>query len=378
MAKRMQRDDFITRPMSLWLDLVRGLAALAVVFGHAVRLGVYTGPFPFSRALEKNAVVVFFVLSGLVIATSVAKRSDTLTSYAIARASRIVPVTLGAVLVAVAVAALDMHTGAAPRFAAHRGWADPIEVLQAVLFLSESYNTNFALNPAHWSLCYEVWFYALFAAAHYLRGKTRVVWLILLGAAAGPNPLLMLPTWLIGVWIARDSAAWTTDRDKGLIYVAVALAALFIVPGAAPTVLGALKTVIPWNPGYSLYALSDFALGLAVAIGFIGLRALSAEGVVVPAGCEKSVRFLANCSFSLYLLHWPLLKLALILGISAGDSGAGFLAIVAGVVAISAAFAAVTEHKRYAVRQLLEKLLRQPRVSASAPVLPPSTGAAPR
>ena len=357
----MTEERFITRPMSLWLDLVRALAALAVVFGHSFRLDLNTGPLVVSRALEKDAVVVFFVLSGLVIAASVDRGRHTLGAYAIARVSRILPVTIGATLVAVAIAALDANLGAAPMFAEHRDWADPVEMLQALFFLSDSYNSSFALNHSHWSLCYEVWFYALFAAATFASGRARWLWLAVLAVAAGPNVLLLLPTWLVGAWIARDPAALAVPADRARIFVMVALASLFVVPQAAPGVFEIARSVLPWDLGYSLYGLSDLALALAVGLGFIGLRSLSTRGWVLPAASERPIRFLANCSFSLYLLHWPLLKLVKMLGIGAGDSELGLFAIVLAVVAVSAAFATVTEHRRYAVRAMLESFARRRR-----------------
>jgi hypothetical protein len=65
-------------------------------------------------------------------------------------------------------------------------------------------------------------------------------------------------------------------------------------------------------------------------------------------------------------LHWPLLKLVHMAGLTAGNNPVLFAAIIAGIVAISGAFAAVTEHKRYAVRAWIERLLRQRPAMASA------------
>jgi peptidoglycan/LPS O-acetylase OafA/YrhL len=72
-------------------------------------------------------------------------------------------------------------------------------------------------------------------------------------------------------------------------------------------------------------------------------------------------------SFSLYLLHWPLLKLVHMAGLTAGNNPLAFAAIIAGVVAVSGAFATVTEHKRYAVRAWIERVLCQrPAVTSAA------------
>jgi peptidoglycan/LPS O-acetylase OafA/YrhL len=358
--------SFITRPLSVWLDLVRALAALAVVIGHAKQINVYTGVFPFSMFFQKNAVVVFFVLSGMVIAASVDRDRKTLSHFAIARASRILPVAYAAIAVSLVVALLDVALRGDPIFIEDLRWADPCELLRALLFLSESYTTGFPPNAPYWSLSYEVWFYALFAAATYLSGLTRAVWLAILAVIAGPNILLLLPVWLVGVALVRMPLAARVPASLAGGFILVAIAALFIAPIEAMDAFRLLRPLVPWKLGSSLYVLTDFALALALAAGFAGLRTLSERGLVIPACAEPAIRWGANMSFSLYLLHWPLLKLVHMAGLTAGDNPLAFAAIIAGIVAVSGAFASVTEHKRYVVRAWIERVLRQRPVVTSA------------
>ncbi|MDB5725845.1 MAG: Acyltransferase family protein [Novosphingobium sp.] len=362
----MKEASFITRPLSVWLDLVRALAALAVVIGHAKQIHVYTGPFPSSMFFQKNAVVVFFVLSGMVIAASVDRDRKSLGHFAIARISRIMPVALGAIAVSLAVAALDVRLQGDPLFVEDLRWADPRELLRALLFLSESYTTGFPPNAPYWSLSYEVWFYALFAAATYLSGPMRAIWLAGLAAIAGPNILLLLPIWLVGVALVRTPLAARVPTSLAGGFIVLAIAALFVAPLFATDAFRLLRPLVPWRMGSSLYVLTDFLLALALATGFAGLRTLSNRGLVIPARAEPAIRWGANMSFSLYLLHWPLLKLVHMAGLTAGNNPFGFAAIVAGIVAISGAFATVTEHKRYVVRAWIERALRQRPAATSA------------
>lgn len=365
-SRGVKEASFITRPLSVWLDLVRGIAALAVVVGHAAQINVYTGPFPFSMFFQKNAVVVFFVLSGMVIAASVDRDRKTFGHFALARVSRIVPVAWAAIAVSLVVAALDVAMPGAPLFVEDLRWADPVELLRAVLFLSESYTTGFAPNAPYWSLSYEAWFYALFAAATYLSGAARTAWLIVLAAIAGPNILVLLPVWLVGVALVRMPLARRVPAGVAGGVVLLAIAALFIAPLFAMDAFRLLHPIVPWRLGSSLYVLTDLALALTLAAGFAGLRTLCAKGLVLPARAEPAIRWGANMSFSLYLLHWPLLKLVHMAGLTAGTDPLAFAAIIAGVVAISGAFATVTEHKRYAVRAWIERVLRQRPAATSA------------
>jgi peptidoglycan/LPS O-acetylase OafA/YrhL len=357
----MNETPFITRPLSIALDVVRALAALVVLVGHARQLGHYNGAWPFSVLFQHNAVIVFFVLSGLVIAASVdrARRAgapQTLTSFTLARASRILPVALPALLLSLAVIAIDSLISPVVYFR-EDAWGIPTsDLLYAVLFLSESYQTGLPLNPPYWSLCYEVWFYALFAAATFLDGWKRVIWLTVLAAIAGPNILLMLPVWLAGVALARLPIALRVPAWLAPALVLAAGAALHGAPMVARWARLALDGLIPWNPGFATYALSDLGLAICIALGFAGLRTLTLKHGAWLERIDRPVRWFANMSFSLYLLHWPLLKLTRVL--RAPDQGAvGFAIVVAGIVVLCGAFAAVTEHRRHAVHALLERAL---------------------
>ena len=352
----MNHTPFITRPLSIALDAVRALAALAVLVGHAQQLGHYSGPWPFSLLFQHNAVIVFFVLSGLVIAASVDKGRTTLTSYTIARVSRILPVAVPALVLSVLVIGIDAAIAPTPFFGEDAQGFPGRDLLFALLFLSESYQTGMPMNPPYWSLCYEIWFYALFAAATYLTGWKRLGWIVALSALAGPNVLMLLPVWLMGVVLARLPALRALSPGPGAALVGLAIMAMYAVPYAAPALHGLLRLAIPWKMGFSLYALSDLILAVAIALGFAGLRAILPDGLRAIEAIERPVRWFANMSFSLYLLHWPLLKLARVL--RAPDQGAlGFVTVLIGIVVICGAFAAVTEHRRQAFRALIERAL---------------------
>jgi peptidoglycan/LPS O-acetylase OafA/YrhL len=357
------QEPFVTPRMAAWLDFVRVAAALAVLLGHAVQVTGYSGYFPFTIALQQNAVIVFFVLSGLLIAHS-AERAPSLRLYAIARVSRIVPVSLGAVVVSVAVGLLDASLASPPLFAADATAGDVTRGLAALLFLGEGYGPTFELNPPYWSLCYEVWFYALFGAATFLKGRAQAVWVVVLALAAGANVLLLLPCWLLGVGLHRRGRGLPLRWSRPAL--ALALAGLFAAPHLANPLLGVLMTIAPWDLGYSLYALSDVILAACIAVGLMGLRTLAGQGLAVPSRCQPAIRYLAEMSFSLYLLHWPMLKLLALAGVSVGGNPLALLAVLAAVLVASAGFAALTERPRPAIRAWLERRFARPELVPAA------------
>jgi hypothetical protein len=82
---------------SIFLDIVRFCAALVVAFDH---LGDYTiGVFWPIGALGPQAVDVFFVLSGYVIAYAVSNRERSFTLYAVARCARLYSVVLPTLII---------------------------------------------------------------------------------------------------------------------------------------------------------------------------------------------------------------------------------------------------------------------------------------
>jgi peptidoglycan/LPS O-acetylase OafA/YrhL len=353
----MRDTPFITKPLSVALDLVRALAALAVLIGHSAQLGHYQGAYPFTIQFQHQAVIVFFVLSGLVIATSVDSGRVTLQSYTVARISRIVPVAVPALLLSALVIATNAALAPVPLFQEDARGIPSRDLLFALLFLSESYQTGLPLNPPYWSLCYEVWFYAMFAAATFLNGWKRVAWLAVLAVIAGPNVLLLLPVWLVGVALARLPAARAVHPVLGALFVMLAAFALYAVPYATSPLHAALRQIVPWRMGFSLYAISDVILALAIALGFAGLRTMTLGGLPWLDKVASPIRWTANMSFSLYLLHWPLLKLLRVLGMPVIEGVPGLLVTMVVVTGVSAAFASVTEHRRHAVRALIERAL---------------------
>ena len=92
----------MNRETSIYLDVVRFGAAVAVYFCHAGLERFGGGPLWQFEFLGTPAVVVFFVLSGYVVAYATDKEVVSARDYFIARASRIYSVALPAILITMA------------------------------------------------------------------------------------------------------------------------------------------------------------------------------------------------------------------------------------------------------------------------------------
>lgn len=366
------QSPFLTRPLSVVLDFVRFLAAFLVVVGHSVQLQLYTGPYPFSGRLQHYCVIVFFVLSGLVIATSVTARRSSLARYTIARVSRILPVAVPALLFA-ALSAYLLAGDAHVRI--DNSPDDPLlfaeRILPPLVFLSAWPGMPAPVwNPPYWSLCYEVWYYAIFALAIFLRGWARVAAVGLACLLAGPTLLLLFPVWLMGVALtAMTSAQRLPLRLAPLVLAGCGFAAwgLFQID---MTVLNPLAARIWPEPlKWSNWVLSDLVMGTIMACAVVALRPLAARLEAPILRTRGVAHALAGFSFTLYLFHWPLIQLLRSHGIEAGRSPlvwAGLLVLVCGLCALlSRTTEGMTPHLRRWMERRFQRAVAGAKVQAA-------------
>jgi len=153
-----------------WLDLLRGIAALFVVFDHLsyyvlqqVRAEVYLG---FDAG--NFGVFVFFIISGYIVPASL-ERKGSVRTFWVSRLFRLYPLYLLAV--GVAVALYLVHFGSL------RGeGSDPeASVLSQLLMMSNVLGGQNLPNVV-WSLSYEMIFYLLITALFIARVHKRSSW----------------------------------------------------------------------------------------------------------------------------------------------------------------------------------------------------------
>jgi peptidoglycan/LPS O-acetylase OafA/YrhL len=297
----------LDQAFSLYLDLVRILAACAVVVAHFGYFRVFDEvQIAHVPDLGREAVMAFFVLSGFVIAYSAGQRKRSLGEYAAARCARLYSVALPMLLLAFVLPTLAAgvyHAHVAGEYELHKPW---LYIPFHLLFLGELW--NFVECPPwlvpYWSLNYEAWYYVLFGALYYLEGRRRLLAAAVL-ALLGPKLWLLLPVWLAGAGLYR----WQQTRG--------------IAPGLART--GWLLTLVllcvwawcdpePWLrtvaqaawpfPGLRMGSadrvLADYIVCVLVLVNFAcarhaGFAALLRHG--------RTIRRLSAHTFTLYLSH---------------------------------------------------------------------------
>jgi peptidoglycan/LPS O-acetylase OafA/YrhL len=295
----------MTSALSLYLDALRFGAAFTVFLSHYATGRISGGMFWYLADYGRTAVLVFFVLSGYVIAWVTEARERTIEDYALSRVARLYSVIIPAFIVT---AALD-YLGQAidPRLYGpewgHSMAHPAVGYALSAVFLGESWNLSAlpGFNVPFWSLNYEAWYYVLFAVAWFLRGWRRTAAMGLAALLAGPKILFLLPVWLMGVAAWRYRAA--LPKRLGGPLVALSLAGFIAIEalGGQPLFWHPITHWLP--PGYSAY---DYILGSIVALFIVGLANLQLP--MPGARLQRAVRGLAETSFGLYLLHYPLLN----------------------------------------------------------------------
>ncbi len=355
--------------VSLYLDLVRLWAAVAVLLSHFAYPRFTAGEYLIFRRFGSDAVVLFFVLSGYVIAYVTAERERGLADYTLSRLARLYSVALPALCVTVV---LD-HIGQVLDPGLYGGWwyqdDRPVwRFLVNALFVNELWfnSTRPFTNGPYWSLGYEFWYYAIYGVARFLTGRARTVLIAAIVAVVGPKVLLLLPVWLVGVWTYRynrrrtltPALAWTFFILPILAYAGIKWTGLDQDLRALTMDLlgkGFVRAQLRWSDEFAI----SYLYALLIAMNFIAVNSLSAVFERWLRPMARPIRYFAGLTFSIYLFHYPLLQFfSACYGREASDTPSQVLLLVSTLVAI-ACLGAVTERKKHVARAWLSPLVRK-------------------
>lgn len=303
---------------------LRFIAALGVVFCHFETVIAPIGDHHFWYVLGGNGVALFFVLSGFVIAGSLASRRQSYRDYAVHRFARIVPVYWLSLL-----ATLLLFMFAGWQYSAAESMnptnAERIRSFLINAFAIQAWFPNTVIqqfwNAPAWSISSELFFYLcapiilirlkaskfLFV---YLWGLTALLvtgyYLIaasLLGSTspwldAYPIrlPLFGLLPFLFGMALYRhDATATTVPKDRTL---AIGLTVILIV--AINWTIAKEQGTVGWNRSaiYLFYLLA--VPSYALLIYFL----IRDQGIISKLLSQPLMILLGNASYSLYLFHW--------------------------------------------------------------------------
>ncbi|MGH8853999.1 MAG: acyltransferase family protein [Telluria sp.] len=367
---------------SLLISALRGLAALQVAASH-LRAEIYPGlrtleeptlayvGLAFFTGFAHQAVVVFFLVSGWLVGGSLMNRfgkPQALAHYAIDRFTRFWTVllptlllTLGVGLLVGAAATGPMDFDPANEFSAS-SFVGNLVGLQTVSV--PDYGGNYPL----WSLAHETWYYIQFpllllvlAGGGVLRRAAAAAALVLLLSTLRDMISLYFAIWLLGAAFSRIRIDCGNVLRGALLLVSLGLFVFYRLRGNNDDLV----------PG-------SFVQDLICSLPFLLL--LASLHQQVDAGSPAYVRtnrvavFFSEFSFSLYVLHIPVIELMRYLGRqflgrdrlnpAVATDYLWYFFVLGAIVAASYLFYLLFERHTIRIRNSLKKLLLAPRAKA--------------
>ncbi len=282
------------------LDGLRGLAAMAVVFGHCAGAGFLPSQIV---GLGQVGVTTFFALSGFLMAHLYLRRpfnAGELRLYSVARVARIVPLywlVAGGASVLLYVIGTSLY-----------GIMDFTDVLANLLFIQG--------NGVFWSIPVEIHFYLIFPVLWWLTARgmfwTGLALILTVQAALafllndvfanGRWIFFWLHIFLIGgavAWHARPAIETPLKHIPAWAHICAWICVLLIVLSPA----GMRQTL-----GWTVYPspIDPLTAGLALALLIAAVYRLGPMPVLNNRPCV----YLGKISFGIYLLHVPFLIVA--------------------------------------------------------------------
>jgi peptidoglycan/LPS O-acetylase OafA/YrhL len=305
------------------LDLVRGLAALAVFLGHLrgflfvehaklPKTNVLVDLFYALTGFGHQAVMVFFVLSGFLIGGAVHERFKaqcwSFADYTLRRLTRLWVVLLPALAFTLLWDVLGSWLGGGVGYDGrfymrnHLGpsLSNPAQhggliFLGNALFLQTIIVPSYGTNGPLWSLANEFWYYAMFPLGFAACSRIMGRWVRLLCGS-----LLLLIGFLLPFYLVVAGLIWLMGYGAFLLTRSSVLRAWRQSNAFYFVALLALFGILIWNRFRGLpYA--DFLIGLLFACM---LPKLAAD-VETKHWWRKAARYLGEMSYSLYLFHFP-------------------------------------------------------------------------
>lgn len=327
----LQWRPFMNKSFSVVIDACRWMAAFFVVIAHARHIifvdykdvenkTLFVKFFYFITGLGHEAVIVFFVISGLLVGGLTLRKwreKVSFTDYFISRFSRIYIVLLPALLVGGCLDWMgyqffnhsEIYTDSSKYHTVSMNFVvtDRLNLgvfLGNLLMVQTVLVPTFGSNAPLWSLANEWWYYMIFAVcAGAILSKTvlsKIMAVLFLCVVAVYLPfylLLMMLVWFLGIvvyWYG-ESSLQKPSKIMGFILFLMALIVSRI----------SHNTDNVANPESVFLAFSrDFAFAFAFALFLLSQYGRDLKNKVFMNRCHH---ILAEFSYSIYLIHFPAL-----------------------------------------------------------------------
>jgi peptidoglycan/LPS O-acetylase OafA/YrhL len=302
----------MNKSFSLYLDAIRFSAAMVVFLSHTASSSLTDGFLWQFKDYSQTAVMVFFVLSGYVIAYVADNKEKTIQLYTISRISRLYTVVVPALLLTAILdgAGLYFDNG----LYHNESWPYPegSQLSHYVLSFFMLQNVwdlqlNPGINGPFWSLTFELIYYILFASYFYLKSPFKWLLILVVSMIAGPTILSLFPIWLLGVFLYYFKKQQASHVDEPVIdYRAmISFIPLLLLVFVSPIVR---DIDITFNFISRSSLLGDYfdALMFGLYLLYIPYFLPIISGLL--SRYTNLIRWLGSLTFALYLFHRPIIQ----------------------------------------------------------------------
>jgi peptidoglycan/LPS O-acetylase OafA/YrhL len=365
-------EETMSRTLSIYLDIVRFNAALVVFLGHAAQRrgpGGGTGGFLWQfTVFSFDAVTIFFVLSGFVIAHVVCTRDRSPRQYFTNRAARIYSVAVPAIVLTWSLDYIGFLIN--PSFYNPSPQLVPTWLPFALCFLNDIWGAYVAVGSNHpyWSLGFEVWYYVLFGCALFAPRRWALLGCLAMAVFLGPGIIILFPLWLAGAATYRvigrisqtsERFGWGLFLGSTILLVALfywfaygndnelTLAWEYINEVIANTGLAGDQAPFPRR----------YAVGILFILNLVGFRLVEHRFATLLGWFENPIRWVAGMTFSVYLYHMPLLDFLAIVLPGTPSSMIHRIGMISISLLVITGIAQITERKKSAWRRSIDAVI---------------------
>jgi len=328
---------------SNFLHLLRWTSSIIVIIGHSQLIGNNNNLiFKYLGAHAHAAVIIFFVLSGYVIAFSVDKKKSLpygFTEYIIDRFSRIYSVLIPVLLLTFSIDLIGRN------YLSSRYLDSSLVPQTNILFRFLvnlfsvqgiwGYRVQFGSNPALWSIGYEFIYYVLFGLL-FFKPKNYLLVLLIASIFIGPKVILYSSIWALGVvafYVNKKHETFTFNFFLSLFFLIIANH--YFEFKAFPKAFHEF--------------FRDFLFALCVML------LLLSKTPKIPNSFLKLNLFMSEFSYTLYATHYPIMFL--LFSLAKPTLAFSLVTIVVSII-FGRLFYYISEYRRNNLRKMIRRFYK--------------------
>ena len=336
--------------MSTLIDSLRIFACTAVFLGHT-NFYWFFGQTTLGPKNGHDFVIVFFVLSGFVIAWSVdRKKNYRFKQYLFDRITRLWSVVIPALCIGYTLDYFGRIHHQDTYQSIFAGNYIELKFFISGFFLQECWFSSIrpGSNGPFWSLSYEFFYYLIFGSFILIKNiKCKLFFIFLFCLIAGPKILVLFPCWLMGC-----ASYYCCKLSRPNIYFSVSVSLIT----SSILIYFLLERWVSWNPFsydalgspplfYSAKYFEDFLTAFLISSMLYGLSRWFTLKQRAKGIFQIIIKEYAGTTFSLYAFHFPVIAFLASIASSKSVSGLGFYEALIMCLVICFLFALVFEKK---------------------------------